>query len=155
MRRLCTLQLFVREMHTKSPIHFHTCVLYSFHPSSHIYLCSVVVKATICKLTLWEIPGLSFKGRAGDAAGPDMHQSVDEHRDQRKEISILVTCPLSQCLLINVCKCYTYCIFPLFTRESFGSKPSLTAFSASLKTLRQLRCRCALHFCFSYIYIYR
>lgn len=73
-----------------------------------------------------------LQGGAGDGAGLDMHQTVDENGGGRKagrKAPSLSICPLSHCLLINTCKCSVYCVFASFTREIF--ELSLRAFSTT------------------------
>lgn len=47
---------------------------------------------------LWEIPVFHLTGRAGDIAGPDTHQMVDEQEDEGSKAPSLIISPLSQCL---------------------------------------------------------
>lgn len=90
---------------------------------------NMIRKLLLPNSSLWEIPVFHLTGRAGGAAGLDMHHTVDEYGDGRKEGSIPINLSIIQPMpLINFCNCSVYCVFPAFTRESFWFKAIFEVF---------------------------
>ena len=72
-----------KHSHTNS----HTPRLTNTHVTlNYMLVCkNMKRKLPLPNTAAWEIPVFHFTGRAGDAAGPDTHQTADEYGDGRKE----------------------------------------------------------------------
>ncbi len=142
----CTLwnvQNTTKHTHTHTQAHLciHTCQ----NSQTHIMLTYMFVPANMKrKLPLpnsssWEIPVFYLPGRAGDAAGPDLHQTADEFGDGRKEGSILINLHFGSMPLLSTCMCSVYCVLSAFTRDTFWFKANSFELSLPLKKQEQLK----------------
>lgn len=89
-----------------------------------------------------EIPIFQLTDRAGDAAGPDMHQTAEEFRVGRKGGSILINLSFESLPLINTCSAL-HLVFSLLLQGRL-SVPSLRAFSG-LNVKKSTKLKCSLH----------